>query len=344
MKVYLLESPKKINIIERKIPDIGKDEVLVKVTDIGLCGSDIHLFNGTYSGPCKYPLLFGHEWSGIVHDMGSNVKKVKLGDKVTGDASKYCGTCTLCSLDKNLCKNIEKFGVTTDGASAEYIVRKEKYIYKAPKNMDLDLICFAEPFSVSSHMISKITRYQTDLKKRTILIYGGGTLGISTLLILKKLYNCRNVYLLDIVKERVKLAKEFGALAMPIELLNSEPDKLDYRSTYSNKIFDIVIEATGSPDVFKRTLELVKPLGIVECLGMMGEVTINQKMIVLKCLTITGSVGGTGEFPKMLNFIKKNKELVKRMISHKISINEISKAFNIGKETKNLMKVQLFFD
>ena len=118
---------------------------------------------------------------------------------------------------------------------------------------------------------------------------------------------------------------------------------MNYRSMYSNKIFDIVIEATGSPDVFKKSLELVKPQGLIGSLGMMGEVTINQKMIVLKCLTLIGSIGGTGEFPEMLNFINKNKEYVKSMISHKISINDVDKAFSIGKEAKNIMKVQLLF-
>lgn len=343
MKVFLLESPKKINMSERRIPDIEKDDVLVKVTNIGLCGSDIHLFNGTYNGPCQYPLLFGHEWSGIVKKTGNIVKTVKPGDQVTGDASKYCGACNLCDLDKNLCRNIDKFGITIDGASAEYIVRKEKYIYKAPKKMDLDLICFAEPFSVSAHLISKISRYQNDLKKSIILIYGGGTLGISTLLILKKLYNCENIYLYDIVKERVKLAKEFGALTLPKRFLNADLGDFSYGSMYSNKIFDIIIEATGNRNIFKKTLEIVKPLGIIGCLGMVGDITINQKIIVLKSLTITGSIGGTGEFPNMLDFIEKNKDYVKRMISHKISINEVDKAFTAGKEIKNSMKVQVVF-
>ena len=159
MKAYVLESKEKIKVVEKKIPDVKKNEVLIKVTNIGLCGSDIHLFKGTYSGPFKYPMLFGHEWSGIVSKVGSNVKKVKPGDKVTGDCSRYCGACELCGVDKNLCENIEKFGITIDGASAEYIIRKEKYIYKAPQDLDLDLICLSEPIAVSAHLISKIVRY-----------------------------------------------------------------------------------------------------------------------------------------------------------------------------------------
>src|SRR5450830_1110049 len=105
MKLYMLESPKKIKIIEKELPSIQEDEVLIKVNNIGLCGSDIQLYNGTYKGPLNYPILFGHEWSGTVIETGKSVKKVAPGDRVTGDCSKFCGTCELCKYDKNLCNN-----------------------------------------------------------------------------------------------------------------------------------------------------------------------------------------------------------------------------------------------
>ena len=100
MQKYYIDVNSRINIVEDSIPEPGADEVVVKVCYITLCGSDIHLMNGTYNGPVNYPILFGHEWSGIVEKTGDNVTEFKTGDKVTGDCSRFCGECEFCRTDK----------------------------------------------------------------------------------------------------------------------------------------------------------------------------------------------------------------------------------------------------
>lgn len=341
MKAYILEGPNSIKAVEKEIPPLKEYEVLVKVTNIGICGSDIHLFKGTYNGPFEYPMLFGHEWSGIVSRVGSSVKKVKPGDKVTGDCSKYCGVCINCSKDKNLCQNIEKFGITVDGASAEYIIRDEKYIYKAPQDSDLELICLTEPIAVAAHLIRKIDRLAEGVKDKKILIYGGGAIGIAALLILKRKYNCENVELFDVVENRVKLAKELGADIPSKDKLEINPDRNDYNSLYTKALYDVVIETTGDAGAFKNTFEVAKPSGIIGCAGMMPEVGIEQKLIVVKALNIIGSIGGTGEFPGVLEFIRDNSEHVRRLISHRFSINNVNKAFDISRNTSEVLKIEL---
>lgn len=344
MKAYILESPKNIKIFERKIPDIEDYKILIKVKNIGLCGSDIQFYKGTYSGPSKYPILFGHEWSGIVEKIGKSVTKVKPGDKVTGDCSKYCGECKLCGVDRNLCSNIEKYGITIDGASSEYIIREEKYIYKAPDDLELDLICLTEPISVANHIIKRIKRYRHDIHEEKILICGGGTLGISSLLLLKNLYECRNVYLFDIVDERLELAEELGANILSKNPFLSNYDSSSYDSIYSSSNYDVIIECTGNPKVFSEICKIISPLGTIGCLGMMQEVTILQKLMVIKGLTMIGSIGGTGEFPEVLDFIKNNKKYVKKLISHKINISEINKAFKIAQDVSKSIKVEIVLD
>jgi len=343
MKSYVLKSPGEIEIIEKEILPLKKNEVLIRVSNIGICGSDIQLFEGTYKGPVRYPLLFGHEWSGTVTEIGENVKKVKPGDKVTGDCSHFCGNCDQCSIDKNLCKNIDKFGITIDGASSEYIIREENYIYKAPQELELELICLTEPIAVAAHLIGKVINSLPVIKNKRILIYGGGPIGISALLILTKLYSCQKVYLTDIINNRSRIAKKLGASIINPENLYYKFDNLDYSSIYNNSTFDFIVESTGNPEVFKNTLNLIRPLGVIGCLGMMNEVTIIQKLIVIKGLKLIGSIGGTGEFPMVLDFIKENQNDVKNLISHKIPIREINKAFTIAKDISQAMKVQLIF-
>ena len=127
MKSVVIRGVRDLTIEEREIPKPAEGEALLKMLYCGICGSDIHLFNGTYNGPHSYPMRFGHEWSGVVEAVGSEVTRVEVGDVVTGDCSRYCGACPSCEVDKNLCQHIEKFGITVDGASADYILRDEMY-------------------------------------------------------------------------------------------------------------------------------------------------------------------------------------------------------------------------
>lgn len=341
MKSYILRSPKNIEVTISDIPKIREDEVLIKVTNIAICGSDIHLFDGDYNGPHKYPLLIGHEWSGIVSETGKNVTKVKKNDAVTGDCSKYCRNCEYCRIDMNLCKNIEKFGITIDGASAEYIVRNENYIYKAPGNIELDLICISEPVSVALHLIDKIKNYIENFHDKKILICGSGPLGLSSLIILKKLYNCSDIYLSDINEKRLKVAEQLGGKIFRGDLSIKVTEKSDYGAIYSDAKFDVIIEATGNPEVFKKTFELAKPTGIIGCLGIVPPVTINQRLIVLKSLTLTGSIGGTGEFERVFDLIGNNGEMFKKIVSHKIDIDNIYDAFAMSKNYPEVIKVEL---
>ncbi|MCD7907498.1 MAG: alcohol dehydrogenase catalytic domain-containing protein, partial [Clostridium sp.] len=152
MKAYVLKEPGRLEAQQREVSQPGPEEVLIRVTNVGICGSDIHLYKGTYNGPQNYPILFGHEWSGIVEKTGERVTKVKPGDKVTGDCSRYCGHCDHCSQDRNLCRTIEKFGITIDGASAEYIVRDQQYIYRADPSADLEVLALTEPIAVAKHL------------------------------------------------------------------------------------------------------------------------------------------------------------------------------------------------
>ena len=99
MKKLVISEPRKVELTQSGTGEPGEDQVKIAIKRVSLCGSDMALFKGSYSGPCRYPLVFGHEWSGVVLQVGRNVKDVLPGDFVTGDCSKYCGKCNNCSKD-----------------------------------------------------------------------------------------------------------------------------------------------------------------------------------------------------------------------------------------------------
>lgn len=341
MKSYKILAPRRIEVFDRELPSMQDDEVLVKVGHIGICGSDVQLFEGTYKGPLRYPVSFGHEWSGIVEATGKNVSLLKKGDKVTGDCSRFCGECLLCSEDKNLCSSIEKFGITVDGASSEYIVRNEKYLYRAPEDIDLSLLSLSEPLAVSGHLLRKIESCVHDFRDRKILILGAGPIGLGALVLLKHAYGARNVEVHDISVGRMALAKELGAGMSSGGILEAkQSDGSSYKSLYEAG-YDVIIESTGNSKVFASTLSLAKPLGVIGCLGMISESTIEQKMLVLKGLKMIGSIGGTGEFPWIIDFIHRNSGIVSKLVSHKIAIQDATRAFQVSQDKGRSAKVVL---
>lgn len=340
-KEYVLSRPGKIVTRESILQNIAEDEILIKVDRFGLCGSDIHLYNGTYAGPHSYPMLIGHEWSGQIVEIGSKVKEFSVGDLVTGDCSKYCGKCNLCGIDKNLCENIEKFGITIDGASSEYIVRNQKYVYKTDGTIPLDTLCLSEPFAVSAHLIDRIKSIVKTFESLKVLVLGGGIIGASSALLLKFTENVNDVVLNDLSSYRKNTMESLGiAIAREGDLKVVDSDS--YGDLYNKTKFDIIIDTTGSPQAFSSALEIVRPNGVVGCLGMMSNVEIKQKLIVTKALTVVGSIGGTGYFKIAMDFLRKYPEKSRKLISHNYNIeSNVDEAFETAMDANNSMKVTI---
>lgn len=340
MKSYKILAPFKISVEEIQPQPLSDNDVLIKVTNIGLCGTDLHLYDGKYNGPNRYPIQFGHEWSGIVESVGTKVRDLQSGDKVTGDCSRYCGHCENCAIDRNLCQHIEKFGITTDGASAGYIVRDRKYVYQADPTVDLELLALAEPIAVAKHMVEKLVCLTNNLCEKRILIYGAGTIGQSVLLMLTDIFGCTNIEMFDLLDYRLDLGMMHGARKASLDNMDLS-EKNNYSSLYAMAHYDIIIETTGSPAVIAATISLLKPFGILGCLGMAQTVAMPQSQIVTKSLLVTGTIGGTGEFEDVIEYIRTHPEKVRRLISHNFSVSEVDRAFRLALSSKETMKIVL---
>lgn len=317
-------------------------EVLVRTHAVGLCGSDMSLYAGTYEGPKNYPLYFGHEWSGVVEAVGPAVAKVKPGDKVTGDCSIYCGDCEFCLQDKNLCQQIEKFGITMDGASRQYFLQDAKYVYRAAPDTDLDLVALSEPLAVGAHAVRRVREVRPDLAKERVLVLGGGTIGLACFFALKYIEGCQHVELFDLIDARVEKARELGAAELT-EVVAGTGNAESYGGLYSGRGYDVIVEATAAPAAFRRAIDLVRPLGTVVALGFVPSIEFSLKTITLKAICVMGSMGGTGDFDRVLAFTSEYPDVARQLITHRVPFTEIDTAFEVAADRENALKVLVQF-
>jgi len=343
----ILRGTGQAEIVSEEVPQPTGAQVLVRTHAVGLCGSDLGLYHGTYEGPKNYPLYFGHEWSGTVQDVGPEVTRVRPGDKVTGDCSLYCGGCELCNRDRNLCRAIEKFGITVSGASRQLFLQEEKYVYRADAGADLDLVALSEPLAVGAHAVRYVRESRPNFAREKILVLGGGTIGLSCFFALTVLEGCRHVELFDIVKARRQKALDLGASELT-DVIATERDAAhdagDYADLYSGQGYDIIFETSGAPPAFHRAVELLRPLGTIMALGFLPSIEFSLKQITLKAARIMGSIGGTGDFERVLAFAHQHPHLAAELVSHRIPFREYERAFELAQDRKKAMKVLIVFD
>jgi len=347
MTGLLLRGPKQVEIVEEEIKEPRESEVLIRIDNFNLCGSDLRIYEGTYSGPTKYPIFVGHEWAGKIEAVGKGVKGLKRGDHVTGDCSLWCGTCSYCLEDKNLCEKIEKVGMTRDGASRQLFAQEAKYVYPADR-LDLQVLSLAEPLSVVCHAASTAERMIGTLPGRRILILGGGNMGIALLMVLQKIFGCSSINLYDPIPFRMQKALELGARRpSDVNFVTRKEGGIsgsNYRDFYSQKAYDLIFESTGSKQVFSNALEIVRPLGGIVVIGFVPPAEVNLRLITLKAIRISGTIGGTGEFPRVLKSMEKDPDYFRKLITHRFHYLDYEKAFEAALQKEKSLKVQIYFE
>lgn len=343
MEGLLLRGPGRLEITKTDIAGPGPGEVLIEVDNIGLCGSDLHLYKGSYNGPHKYPMYFGHEWAGrVVEDGDGPQGSLKPGDAVTGDCSHFCSKCSMCAKDKNLCAGIEKYGITIDGASRQFITLDKKYVYKAPEGVRMDLLSLAEPLAVAARATGRAAAAigKERMGEADALVLGAGPIGLGAMLSLRHLYGAAGVYGDDLIEARRDAIHKVGA--KPVARSDRAASD-DYASLYSKTLWDVVVETTGAPGAAERALAEVKPMGVVVLLGFLPRAEYGLRLITMKALTVIGSIGGTGNFEDAIGLIASRPDEVGTLIGGKVGYKEAEKAFELGLGRSATGKVQISF-
>ncbi|WEA42491.1 zinc-binding dehydrogenase [Priestia aryabhattai] len=289
MKAVMKVEPGYDNMLLKTIPEseVQKNQVKIKVAYTGICGTDIHTFTGQYKNS-QTPVVLGHEFSGIVVEVGEDVTKVKVGDKVTSETTFVtCGECEYClEKDYNLCAHRKGIGTQINGSFAEYVISREESVHVLPDTVDLKAAALTEPLACCVHAALEKTVVK---KEDTVLIFGPGPIGLLQAQVVKA--QGAFVILAGITKDqkRLELAKSLGVdVAVDIQKESLEEMVLTYTDGYG---VDKLFECSGAVQALNQGLPLVKKKGTFVQVGIFSEKLnlLDQESIIQREITYIGT-------------------------------------------------------
>src|SRR5713101_8641866 len=298
MKVLLLSQYKHLEIAELPEPTPDPGEVLVRVAACGICGSDVHGYDGS-SGRRIPPIVMGHEAAGRIAAVGSDVKGFAEGHRVTFDSTIYCGACGPCRRGEvNLCDNRQVMGVSCSdyrraGAFAEYVVVPSRIVYRLPDNLSFAEAAMLEAVAVAVHAVSLAPVSSGS----TALVLGAGTIGLLTLQALRAA-GCSRVFVADIDESRLQLARNAGATET---FLADSNLAAHVRDRTSGAGVDLAVEAVGRDETVAASIDCVRKGGTVTLVGNISpEVTLPLQKVVTRQVRLQGSCASAGEYPRAI--------------------------------------------
>jgi threonine dehydrogenase-like Zn-dependent dehydrogenase len=349
MKALVKTKPEPgIEILDVPVPDIASDEILIRVKAAAICGSDIHKFEWDPSMHMyeKYlPLIFGHEFSGVVEKVGADIKpnEAKPGDRVSINNAHVCGACDYCRKGLLvLCPEFYWNGGTKDGAFAEFTVVKKDQIIHMPDSMSFVAGSLIEPLGVAARAVTKLNVGLGD----NVAIIGAGTIGLFCCLMAKSLgaAKCITIALRSDI-ERLKLSvAELGADSY---IINDEQNAEEEIKKLTGGIGpDIVFECSGVANMVNLALKLVKNTGNVGVVGIYPRtLELDLSTMVRSQKSLIGSFGGTNPYERTFWWATGNPELMKKaekIVTHKSRLEDIEAALERNRTHESIKEVFVF--
>jgi len=341
MNALLLSEYKHLAVATLPVPEPGPLDVLVQVAACGICGSDVHGYDGS-SGRRIPPLVMGHEAAGTIAAIGAEVNGFSLGDRVTFDSTVYCGACTFCrNGEQNLCDNRQVIGVSCGdysraGAFAEYVSVPARIVYKLPDNLAFAEAAMLEAVSVALHAVEV-----SNLKGgETALVLGAGMIGLLTLQAARAA-GCSRVFVADIDATRLKLAAELGA-DKTIAASGADLTQEILRLTEGRGL-DVVLEAVGRNETVAAAIDCVRKGGVVTLIGnITPQVTLPLQKVVSRQIRLQGSCASSGEYPEAIALMAAGTIRVKPLITAVAPLSDGPSWFDrLHSGEPNLMKIVL---
>ncbi len=341
MKALLLSEYKQLEILDLPDPVPGPNDVLIQVAACGICGSDVHGYDGS-TGRRIPPIVMGHEAAGIVAAVGSAVRNFAEGDRVTFDSTVYCGACDFCREGEvNLCDNRQVVGVSCGefsraGAFAEYVAVPARILYSLPPELSFPEAAMLEAVSVALHGV-RVSEMEGG---ETALVIGAGMIGL-LLLQAARAAGCSRVFVADIDATRLKLAADLGA-DQTLQLSGAELLNEILRLTEGRGV-DVVLEAVGRNETVTSAIDCVRKGGTVTLVGnITPQVTIPLQKVVSRQIRLQGSCASSGEYPEAMQLIADGKIKVRPLITAVAPLTDGPEWFQrLYAREPNLMKIVL---
>ena len=339
MRALLLSEYKTLSVVDMPTPEIGDDDVLVRVRACGICGSDIHGYDGS-TGRRIPPLVMGHEAAGVIERVGRGVHGFEPGERVSFDSTVSCGTCPFCRRGQiNLCDNRTVLGVSCGdyrrhGAFAEYVAVPSRILYKLPDSLPFERAALIESVSIAVHAVSRHVPQPDD----TVVVVGAGMIGLLVIQVLKA-KGPKDIVAVDVDPRKLALAQRMGAT----RTLNPKDNDMQaaVRDVTGGRGADVSFEVVGHGDTVLSAIRSLRKGGTVVLVGNLSPtVELPLQEVVSRELSVLGSCASSGEIPECIDLLARGVVDVDPIISLKASLDEGPELFArlyAGDET--LMKV-----
>lgn len=337
----LLTEYGKLTVADLPMPDVARDEVLIRVRACGVCGSDVHGFDGS-TGRRIPPLVMGHEAAGTVETVGDAVRGFGAGDRVTFDSTVSCGRCDYCTRGQvNLCDNRMVLGVSCadyrrHGAFAEYVSVPARIVYRLPDALAFEHAAMIEALSVAVHAVAR----RPPSSSNTVVIIGCGMIGLLIVQVLRH-GGCGAIIAVDVDSARRALAERLGA-SWTIDASSADVSAA-VREATTGRGADLVLEAVGRPATIQAAVRSVRKGGTVTLVGnLTPEITLPLQDVVTRELSLLGSCASSGEYPACIDLLASGAVDVAPLISATAPLEDGPAWFDrLHRGDEPLMKVVL---
>ncbi|MES0328124.1 MAG: L-threonine 3-dehydrogenase, partial [Gammaproteobacteria bacterium] len=274
---------------EVPVPTIGNNDVLVKIQKTAICGTDVHIYNWDEwaQKTIPVPMTIGHEFAGVIVEMGANVTELNIGDVVSGEGHIVCERCRNCLAGRrHLCPNTIGIGVNRNGCFAEYLSIPAKNVFRPNIEIPTDVLACFDPYGNAVH-----TALSFNMVGEDVLITGAGPIGIMAAMVAAHC-GARNIVITDVNSYRLDLVKSIVPRAIPLNVMDGPITEEFMRSLGILEGFDVCLEMSGSPAAFEEVLGKMINGGSIAMLGIIPDGTpIDWTKVVFKGLTIKGIYG-----------------------------------------------------
>jgi L-iditol 2-dehydrogenase len=341
VKALLLTEYKKLEVTDMPAPEIGAEDLLVRVRACGICGSDIHGWDGS-TGRRIPPLVMGHEAAGEVAAVGANVREFNVGDRITFDSMVSCGRCRFCRAgEENLCDNRRVLGVSCGeyrrhGCFAEYVAVPARIAYPLPRNVPFEHAALIETLSVVVHATGLSGVRLGD----TAVVVGSGMIGLLAIQTLR-LAGCGAVVAVDLEEKKLETARRLGASHA------LQPQKSDVaaevKALTGGRGADLAMECVGAGPPVKTAIDCVRKGGTVTLVGNLSpKIELPLQSVVTRELRLQGSCASSGEYPACIELLASGRVQVQPLISAQAALEDGPSWFaRLYGQEPGLMKVIL---
>ncbi len=338
MKAARFAAVEEIEIVNVPMPEPKADEVLARVEYAGFCGTDLDLLNGSMvhikNGFTKYPLIPGHEWSGVITEVGSSVTGFQVGDRITADVSLGCGACDYCRNGRyNLCPNREVVGSyrNRQGVFAQYVAVPARHVYRIPEGVSMEEAALAEPAATAAYAVRRAKIQMGD----TVLVIGDGPIG-QLAAQLARISGAAKVIVAGSWDEKLRIARDCGAGAT-INYHNEDIAAAAQRLT-GGAGPDVIIESSGNQGALGQAVKALKPGGTLVLISWYQdtEVPVQLNNMIAKDCTVICSLASPNAFAPVLTYMAEGQLQAKPLITHVVPLESLPDVVKMVRAKKEM--------